>query len=371
MKHLMTTAFVITGLMAAGSVFAAQEHAPASQPAASQHRAGGPAVPGHPRVALEIEQGGEKMGTIVIELDEKHAPITVKNFLRYVDEGFYDGTIFHRVISDFMIQAGGFTGTVVKKEDGLHAPIRNEWQNGLSNVEGSAAMARLGGQHDSATSQFFINVVDNSRKLDKGYDGAGYAVYGRVVRGMDVVDKVRMVKTKPSPLNPREVSWPEDPPVIRKARRVEPFRRVLFICSGASTRAPMAVGLLREMDGIYTEAVPSGTRATGRIHPMTVQVMKEIGIDVSALKPRPVDQLKDERFDVVVTLCDEADRECPTFSHGAPRRLHWPIDSPAGAEGSDEDRLEAFRKTRDELKAKIEAELVPIQSGRAASTRPE
>jgi len=132
------------------------------------------------------------MGEIVLELDHAKAPITVENFLKYVDEGFYNGVIFHRVIPKFMVQTGGFLPDMSQKKPG--ASIQNEWKNGLTNVRGSIAMARLGGQANSATSQFFINVADNSF-LDQPRDGAGYAVFGKVIQGMDVVDKIQNVKT--------------------------------------------------------------------------------------------------------------------------------------------------------------------------------
>ncbi len=133
-------------------------------------------------------------GDIVIELNHEKAPITVKNFLAYVDKKFYDGTIFHRVISTFVLQGGGFTEDYKQKT--TDKPIKNEWQNGLKNVRGSLSMARTM-DPDSATSQFFINVKDNP-DLDQGgprYGGAAYAVFGRVISGMDVVDKIRAMPT--------------------------------------------------------------------------------------------------------------------------------------------------------------------------------
>jgi len=132
------------------------------------------------------------MGDIVLELDAGKAPVSVENFLNYVRKGHYDGTIFHRVIPDFMIQGGGFTADMKQKP--ADKPIRNEWRNGLKNLRGTIAMARLGNQADSATCQFFINVKDNAF-LDQPRDGAGYAVFGRVAAGMGVVDKIRGVKT--------------------------------------------------------------------------------------------------------------------------------------------------------------------------------
>jgi cyclophilin family peptidyl-prolyl cis-trans isomerase len=129
------------------------------------------------------------LGTIKIELFEDKSPITVKNFLSYVDDKFYDGTVFHRVIPDFMVQGGGFEPGMKQKK--TKDPIKNESGNGLSNTAGTIAMARTN-DPNSATSQFFINVGDNSR-LDKF--GGGYCVFGKVVDGMDVVNKIKGVKT--------------------------------------------------------------------------------------------------------------------------------------------------------------------------------
>lgn len=134
------------------------------------------------------------LGNIEVELDEEKAPVTVANFLSYVDASFYNGTIFHRVIPNFMIQGGGFTASMSQKE--TKAPIRNEAANGLSNKRGTIAMARTQ-VVDSATAQFFINTVDN-KFLDfrsPTIQGYGYAVFGRVISGMDVVDAISGVKT--------------------------------------------------------------------------------------------------------------------------------------------------------------------------------
>ena len=134
------------------------------------------------------------LGTIELELDEKKAPVTVKNFADYAKGGHYDGTIFHRVINGFMIQGGGFTHDMQQKE--TKAPIRNEAMNGLKNARGTIAMARTM-VVDSATSQFFINLVDNGF-LDfrnPTPQGFGYAVFGKVTKGMEVVDKIAKVQT--------------------------------------------------------------------------------------------------------------------------------------------------------------------------------
>ncbi|PLY12487.1 MAG: peptidylprolyl isomerase [Sedimenticola sp.] len=132
------------------------------------------------------------LGDIELELDADKAPLSVENFLRYVDEGYYNGTIFHRVINGFMIQGGGFTADMSKKE--THAAIKNEAKNGLKNARGSIAMARTNQPH-SATSQFFINHVDNNNLDYPSFDGWGYAVFGKVTQGMDVVDKIADVYT--------------------------------------------------------------------------------------------------------------------------------------------------------------------------------
>ena len=142
------------------------------------------------------------LGDITAELDAEKAPKSVANFLAYVDEGFYDNTIFHRVIKGFMIQGGGMTADMKQKP--TRAPIPLESKNGLSNVRGSVAMARTS-DPNSASSQFFISVKDNAF-LDaaNSRDGNGYAVFGKVVSGMDVVDKIRAVPTGPGdvPLQP-------------------------------------------------------------------------------------------------------------------------------------------------------------------------
>ena len=150
------------------------------------------------------------LGTIGLELDAKRAPVTVKNFVQYALDGFYEETIFHRVIGDFMIQGGGLTADLKRKE--TREPIKNESGNGLENVEYTIAMARTGNPH-SATSQFFINVGDN-RNLDRKGDRWGYAVFGKVVAGKDVVDKIKALPTRPRGVVHADV--PVEPVVIEK-----------------------------------------------------------------------------------------------------------------------------------------------------------
>jgi len=134
------------------------------------------------------------MGDITIELDTENAPKTAENFKKYVEDGFYDGTIFHRVINGFMVQGGGFDTDMAQKS--TMEPIKNEANNGLKNLNGTVAMARTN-DPDSATAQFFINVADNSF-LDhtaENNQGWGYAVFGKIVEGMDIVNQMKAVKT--------------------------------------------------------------------------------------------------------------------------------------------------------------------------------
>ncbi len=151
-------------------------------------------------------------GDIIIELNEDKAPVTVKNFLAYVQEGFYDGSIFHRVIPNFMIQGGGFTKDMNRKKP--HPPIVNEGKNGLKNNRGTIAMARTS-DPDSATSQFFINHKDNaSLNYVKG-GNPGYAVFGKVIKGMDTVNAIAAVKTA-TIKGMRNI--PAEPVVIKSAK---------------------------------------------------------------------------------------------------------------------------------------------------------
>lgn len=152
-------------------------------------------------------------GTIIIELNQAKAPKTVANFIRYIREGFYDDTIFHRVIDDFMIQGGGFTQKYQQKE--THEPINNEANNGLKNVRGTIAMARTNDPH-SATAQFFINVRDNhfldyTSSTPRGW---GYAVFGKVIEGMEIVDRIKKVPTGSGGSFPTDV--PQSPVIIEK-----------------------------------------------------------------------------------------------------------------------------------------------------------
>jgi len=206
-------AFVLLAPIAFAAPNAAAPAAPAAKPAEVAKPApakpagaeiakpaGDAAAVSHPRVLIKTS-----MGDITIELYPDKAPKTVENFLQYAKEGFYDGTVFHRVIDSFMIQGGGFTRDLTQKR--TRAPIHNEANNGLSNIKGTLAMARTGDPH-SATAQFFVNIADNKR-LDYVSDQNGmtwgYCVFGKVVDGMDTVDKIRVVPTGAQGPLPRDV----------------------------------------------------------------------------------------------------------------------------------------------------------------------
>ena len=131
------------------------------------------------------------LGEFTVELFEKEAPVTVANFLKYIDDGFFDGTIFHRIVPGFVIQGGGFTEDMSQKKN--HPPIKNEADNGVKNARGTLSMARTN-DINSATSQFFVNLKDNDF-LDHSRGNFGYAVFGKVTEGMDVIDKIAAVKT--------------------------------------------------------------------------------------------------------------------------------------------------------------------------------
>ena len=169
------------------------------------------AMASHPALAQKVKLA-TSMGDVVIQLDADKAPKTVANFVQYVKDGHYNGTIFHRVIDSFMIQGGGYDADMKEKQTRPSIPL--ESRNGLSNQRGTIAMARTT-VPDSASSQFFINVVDNPR-LDAANspDGNGYAVFGKVVSGMDVVDKIREV---PVGSKAGHQNVPQQPVVIRKA----------------------------------------------------------------------------------------------------------------------------------------------------------
>lgn len=199
MKHLPILLLSLAALsLAAAPAALAQEGEPASAPA-------------NPRIRFETSKGA-----FTLELYPEKAPLTVENFLGYVDSGQYEGTILHRVIPDFMIQGGGFTEDLTQKPTG--PPVRNEADNGLSNDRGTVAMARTSNPH-SATAQFFVNVADNHylNHTAPDFNRYGYTVFGRVVEGMDVVDAISKVPT--TARGPYQ-NLPVEPVVIRTVKRL-------------------------------------------------------------------------------------------------------------------------------------------------------
>ena len=204
LKHLVCALM----LLAPFSFAAAQQ---AGAKAAKTAPAEVAAPTNNPKVLLHTN-----MGDITVELYPDKAPKTVDNFLQYVKDGFYDGTLFHRVIPGFMIQGGGWTRDLQHKRS--RAPIRNEANNGLSNVRGTIAMARTQDPH-SASAEFFINLVDNKRLDYTGDTNWGYCVFGKVISGMDTVDKIKAVETGPQ--GPLQTDVPKTPVVIEKASVVQ------------------------------------------------------------------------------------------------------------------------------------------------------
>lgn len=176
-----------------------------------------------PRVDFDIGRGSENWGTIVFELEPAAAPITYKNFMRYVDEGYYNGTIIHRVLVApgariQIFQGGGYTALNSPAKPGQHPPIKLETLTSLKNEKGTISMAR-DTPPDTATSEFFVNVEANHRLDYQSPEKPGYAAFGRIVSGWDVVDRIAKVevRTNPDPELKGETSQPVDPPVVRRA----------------------------------------------------------------------------------------------------------------------------------------------------------
>lgn len=211
LMSILTTIILFAGL--AGLLFAADANEktpkPAESPAtkpASRPASQPTSQPAKPEVVFDTS-----MGEIVVELDADRTPATVKNFLTYVDEKFYDGLLFHRVMKGFMIQGGGFEADSQPKEP-THPPVVNESRKGVSNTRGTIAMARTN-DPNSATCQFFINHANNAQ-LDRY--GGGYAAFGRVTKGMDVVDKIAGVPVQPTAISNAQ---PLQNVVIKSVRR--------------------------------------------------------------------------------------------------------------------------------------------------------
>jgi FKBP-type peptidyl-prolyl cis-trans isomerase len=218
----MTRLLTVTTILLAGlnTLTAAAQNPGEAKPAAAGL---------HPRVKMETS-----LGDIVLELDGEKAPVSTLNFIRYAQDKFYDGTIFHRVMKTFMIQGGGFTPEVDEKKEGVRPGIKNEWKNGLKNNKGTISMARLGGQPDSASAQFFINVVDNGRLDQAQPDGAGYAVFGKVVEGMETVDKIKDTAVKAHPKYPGGDVVPVEAVVIKTVTLVGEFDKAKIEASVAA-----------------------------------------------------------------------------------------------------------------------------------------
>ena len=208
----MTRLLTLTTLLLAGltTLANATQNPGESKPAAAAGL--------HPRVKMETS-----LGDIVLELDGEKAPISTLNFIRYAEDKSYDGTIFHRVMKTFMIQGGGYTPEVDEKK-GSRGGIKNEWKNGLKNNRGTIAMARTN-QPDTATAQFFINVVDNARLDQPQADGAAYAVFGKVVEGMETVDKIKDTAVKAHPKYPGGEVVPVETVVIKSVKVMGEFDR--------------------------------------------------------------------------------------------------------------------------------------------------
>lgn len=213
----MRTGLLLTALLLATPALLAQDGKPSDQPAAKQStdKPAADVEKLRPKVKMQTN-----MGDIVIELYGDKCPVTVQNFLKYAQDDHYKNTIFHRVISDFMIQGGGFTPDLEEKTKDLRDPIVNEWRTGLKNERGTVAMARTNAP-DSATAQFFINVVDNARLDEPISGGAGYCAFGKVVEGMDVVDKIKGTPCERNPKypSPKPVT-PKDPVIIQNVKIV-------------------------------------------------------------------------------------------------------------------------------------------------------
>jgi len=216
--------------------------------------------PLHPRVKMTTS-----LGDIVLELDAEKAPISTLNFVQYVEDKFYEGTIFHRVMDGFMIQGGGFT-TTDKKSEGARGGIKNEWKNGLKNVTGTISMARLGGQPDSASNQFFINVNDNAF-LDKPQrDGAGYAVFGKVIDGMDTVNKIKGVEIHNHETIPGG-KVPVEPVLIKSATLISEFDRSkaeVAVKDAEQAAKDAAANAKSEMENALKDAITKIETDTGK-----------------------------------------------------------------------------------------------------------
>ncbi len=235
MKTAFVRSFVPALIMLCAAAAFAQDAAKPTPPAPTQPVPGS-AAEAPKLVYVLMTVSGAAKGDVVIELNHEKAPISVDNFLSYVDKKYYDSTIFHRVMSTFMVQGGGFTADMQQKP--TDAPIKNEWQNGLKNARGTLAMARTNNP-DSATSQFFINVVDNTSLDQPISGGAGYAVFGKVVAGMNVVDAIKVVRVGQKGMHG---NCPIDTVLIEKIARLtdEEAKKLIEAVAKPATETPAA-----------------------------------------------------------------------------------------------------------------------------------
>lgn len=240
----------------------------------------------HPRVKLETT-----MGDIVLELNAEKAPISTLNFVQYVEDGYYNGTVFHRVISNFMVQGGGM-GENLEPKPGLRDPIKNEWGNGLTNALGTIAMARTNNP-DSATSQFFINVQENERLDQPISGGSGYAVFGKVVEGMDTVDKI---KGTPVETKGRHSNVPVETVTIKTATMITEFSKdaATKAIDSASEAAEVAdAAAATERTKAMQDAIEKIQTETGKTFAKTDSGLQYLSVvDGEGASPAPTDRVK-------------------------------------------------------------------------------
>ncbi len=242
-----------------GEVSTGSEAPGGSEPPAASENQGDPL---HPRVKLQTT-----LGEILLELDAEKVPETVLNFIQYVYDGFYDGTIFHRVLKDSMIHGGGYTSDMKERIRGLRPGVTGAWRSMLKNKRGTIAMLRGKGPAGGGTAQFYINVTDNPQLDDPRYHGV-YAVFGKVVAGMDTVEKIRNtpVATHPDYAAGHSAVVPVEPVVIRSIRLASPFNpiKVQAVAAAArmaqQNRADAIVAELEKKAGRKAKATLSGVR---------------------------------------------------------------------------------------------------------------